>query len=132
MILLGAFDASGVDEVESKPWTLFDRSSPETSILQVDEFVSCFCDKLHKLHLLMCPRYFTICAGNYYCPYYLLLLFVTQSHVIFDDFLLYILFPGSRQSVASSKVNPVILSVYLYAKWRHLHAYVILNIFRTK
>ena len=41
----------------------------------------------------------------------LLLLFVTQSHVIFDDFLLYVLFPGSRQSVASSKV---IHSVYTY------------------
>ena len=69
---------------------------------------------------MICPRYFTICAWNYYCPYYnLLLLFVTPSHVTFDDFLLYVLFPGSRQSVASSKdkVNPVIHSVSVYTSW---------------
>ena len=65
-------------------------------------------------HLLKFPRYFTICAWNYYCPYYYLSL-VTPSHVIFNDFLLYVLFPVSRQSVESSKdVNPVIHSVYTY------------------
>ena len=48
-ILRRSFDARGADEVVFKQWTSTDRSSLETNILQVDEFVSCFCDKLQKL-----------------------------------------------------------------------------------
>ena len=48
-ILHRSFDARGADEVVFKQWTSTDRSSLETNILQVDEFVSCFCDKLQKL-----------------------------------------------------------------------------------
>ena len=36
------------DEVVFKQWTSTDCSSRETNILQVDEFVPCFCDKLQR------------------------------------------------------------------------------------
>ena len=95
-----------------------------------------------NVHLLMCPRSFTICAWNYYCPYYyLLLLFVTPSHFIFNVCCLHLFvmfdssFPGSLASTGAHHYQQVyLLSVllYLYARRRHLHAYVIFKIFITK